>query len=132
MLLETDGFARWRRSRQSAEVTPPLSRLLGGPRRSPLWNDGAPIQAELFSVERLEEHARSLAAAQTVTPGEVKGASLAKRLADNETVLLAAYRDIAEAVDAGAAITPAAEWLIDNFHAVSYTHLRAHETDSYL
>src|SRR5680860_431771 len=118
MLLETDGFARWRRSRQSAEVTPPLSRLLGGPRRSPLWNDGAPIQAELFSVERLEEHARSLAAAQTVTPGEVKGASLAKRLADNETVLLAAYRDIAEAVDAGAAITPAAEWLIDNFHVV--------------
>jgi len=99
-------------------VTPPLSRLLGGPRRSPLWNDGAPIQAELFSVERLEEHARSLAAAQTVTPGEVKGASLAKRLADNETVLLAAYRDIAEAVDAGAAITPAAEWLIDNFHVV--------------
>ena len=33
-------------------------------------------------------------------------------------MLLAAYRDIAEAVDAGAAITPAAEWLIDNFHVV--------------
>jgi cyclic beta-1,2-glucan synthetase len=118
MLLETDAFARWRRSRQSAEGTPPLSRLLGGARRSPLWDDGAPIQAELFSVERLEEHARSLAAAQMVTPGEMKGASLAKRLADNETVLLAAYCDIAEAVDAGAAITPAAEWLIDNFHVV--------------
>jgi hypothetical protein len=82
MLLETDAFARWRRSRQSAEGTPPLSRLLGGARRSPLWDDGAPIQAELFSVERLEEHARSLAAAQMVTPGEMKGASLAKRLAE--------------------------------------------------
>ena len=33
-------------------------------------------------------------------------------------MLLAAYRDVAKAVDAGAAITPAAEWLIDNFHVV--------------
>ena len=32
--------------------------------------------------------------------------------------MLAAYRDIAKAVDAGAAITPAAEWLVDNFHVV--------------
>ena len=72
----------------------------------------------MFSVERLEEHARSLAAAQGVTPGERNGASLAKRLAENEAVLFAAYRDIAEAVDTGAAITPAAEWLIDNFHLV--------------
>ena len=32
--------------------------------------------------------------------------------------MLAAYRDVAEAIDAGAAITPAAEWLIDNFHVV--------------
>ncbi|HUX27618.1 MAG TPA: hypothetical protein VMV39_02475, partial [Terracidiphilus sp.] len=118
MLLKTDAFARWRRFRQSAEMTPPLIRLLGGPRRSPVWDEGAPIRAEFFSVERLEEHARSLAAAQTVTPGEVKGASLVKRLADNETVLLAAYRSIAEAVDAGAEITPAAEWLIDNFYVV--------------
>ena len=31
---------------------------------------------------------------------------------------LYAYRDIARAVDAGGAITPAAEWLLDNFHVV--------------
>jgi len=43
---------------------------------------------------------------------------LAGRLADNEKVLIAAYRDVAEAIDQGAAITPAAEWLIDNFHVV--------------
>ena len=119
MLVETDAFARWRRSRQSAEAELRRSAACSGaPGPSPPWDDGAPIRAELFSVERLEEHARSLAAAQTVTPGEVKGASLAKRLADNEAVLLAAYRDVAEAIDAGAAITPAAEWLIDNFHVV--------------
>ena len=118
MLLDTDTLARWRRFRQTAGITPPLSRLLGGPRRGPVWDETAPIRAEFFSVERLEEHARNLAAAQTVTPRKVKGASLAKRLADNETVLLGAYRSIAEAVDAGGEITPAAEWLIDNFHVV--------------
>ena len=85
---------------------------------SPPWDDGAPIRAELFSVERLEEHARSLATAQAVMPGHVKGPSLTARLADNEAMLLAAYRDVAKAVDAGAAITPTAEWLIDNFHVV--------------
>ena len=48
----------------------------------------------------------------------MKGPSLTARLADNEAVLLAAYRDVAKAVDAGAAITPTAQWLIDNFHVV--------------
>ena len=120
MLIETDEpeSARRHRSRPNECYGLPLRRFWGDARPTPPWDDGAPIRAELFSVERLEEHARSLAAAQAVSPGEVKGASLAKRLADNEAVLLAAYRDVAEAIDAGAAITPAAEWLIDNFHVV--------------
>ena len=33
-------------------------------------------------------------------------------------VLLAAYRSIARAVDEGRSITPAAEWLLDNYHVV--------------
>jgi cyclic beta-1,2-glucan synthetase len=102
---------------QEAMATP-LRRLLRGVGAHPPWDDEAPIRGELFSVERLEEHGRSLAAAQAVTPGETRGALLAERLAANEAVLVAAFRDIAEAVDAGAAITPAAEWLIDNFHVV--------------
>jgi len=35
--------------------------LEAGP--APPWDDAAPIRSERFSVERLEEHARSLAAA---------------------------------------------------------------------
>jgi cyclic beta-1,2-glucan synthetase len=97
-------------------LTSPLRRFLDGAAASSPWRDDAPIRSELFSVERLEEHARSLAAAQTVIPGIRKGASVRRRLVDNEAVLVAAYRDIAEAVGAGEAITPAAEWLIDNFH----------------
>ncbi len=46
------------------------------------------------------------------------GRSLAARLRDNESVLLEAYRAIANAVGEGRAITPAAEWLLDNYHLV--------------
>lgn len=80
-----------------------LRRFLGDGGTPPSWDDKARIRAELFSVERLEEHSRSLAAAQAVTPDKRKGASLAKQLTENEAVLVAAYRDIAEAVDTGAA-----------------------------
>ncbi len=84
-----------------------------------LWDDAAPIRAELFGVERLEHHALSLAAAQAVVsgrPGSVP--SLARRLKDNARVLLSAYRQSAQALQAGQQITPAAEWLLDNFHIV--------------
>ena len=102
----------------AGRVVTPLRRLLKDIGHRPPWDDAEPIRADLFGVERLEEHARSLAAAQAVATGERRAASLAKRLTDNESVLIAAYHDVAEAVDAGAAITPAAEWLIDNFHVV--------------
>jgi cyclic beta-1,2-glucan synthetase len=82
------------------------------------WAEDRPIREELFSVERLEEHARSLAAAQTVTARRVRVDGLSRRLAANERTLIAAYRDAGDAVEHGAAITPAAEWLIDNFHLV--------------
>ncbi len=71
-----------------------------------------------FSAERIEEHARSLAAAQPVTPKPSAGGPLAGRLADNAAVLLESYRTIVGATDDGGATTPAAEWLIDNYHLV--------------
>jgi cyclic beta-1,2-glucan synthetase len=86
-------------------------------RASP-WDSEAPIREELFSVERLEAHARSLAVAQTVALRATRGLPLAARLADNRAVLLSAYREIVEATDEGRATTPAAEWLIDNYHLI--------------
>jgi len=82
------------------------------------WSDGKPIREELFGAERLEEHARSLAVAQTVTPRPARGHRLSGRLADNGAVLLHAYRTIARSIDEGRAITPAAEWLVDNYYLV--------------
>lgn len=87
------------------------------PASSP-WNDREPVRQELFSAERLEEHARSLAEAQPVEPRLTRGHTLSARLADNGAVLLQAYRAIAGAIAEGGAITPSAEWLIDNYHLV--------------
>ncbi|MES1196627.1 MAG: hypothetical protein ABUL58_06760, partial [Steroidobacter sp.] len=82
------------------------------------WNTDALIREELFSIERLEQHASTLASAQVVADKPLKRRSLNARLVDNEAVLLAAYRAIGAAVNDAQAITPAAEWLIDNYHLV--------------
>jgi len=95
-----------------------IRRTLGyAPPASP-WDNHESIREELFSVERLEQHARSLAVAQLTTPTPAKGRALARRLSDNAVVLLNAHRTIAAAIEQGRAITPAAEWLIDNYHLV--------------
>jgi cyclic beta-1,2-glucan synthetase len=92
--------------------------------RAPKWRlDAAgdaeePIRAELFSVERLEQHGESLAAAQRIALRRGTDRRLTKRLSDNGRVLLAAYRAIAASIREESVITPAAEWLVDNFHVV--------------
>src|SRR6202000_1571191 len=77
-----------------------------------------PIRSELFSLERLEQHAASLAAAQQVEPRIGRGKPIAPRLYDNTRVLIQAYREIVKAARNAQPITPAAEWLLDNFHIV--------------
>ncbi len=74
------------------------------------------IRSELFSVERLEQHAESLAAAQQVTDGPRTGRHLDRRLENNGRVLFDAYRDVQRALREERAITPADEWLLDNFY----------------
>jgi cyclic beta-1,2-glucan synthetase len=61
-------------------------------RRASPWDSHDPIREERFSVERIEEHARSLAEAQIVAPKPARGHPLAKRLAENGAVLLNAYQ----------------------------------------
>jgi len=95
-----------------------ILRAFGRASQAAPWDNEESIRAELFSIERLEQHAASLAAAQPVTARPVTGRSLAARLRDNESVLLEAYRATADSVGEGRAITPAAEWLLDNYHLV--------------
>jgi cyclic beta-1,2-glucan synthetase len=77
-----------------------------------------PIRAELFSAERLEQHAESLAAAQTVTTDSDSGRPLIPRVTENGRALLEYYRATAKSVQQDLTITPAAEWLVDNFYIV--------------
>ena len=84
----------------------------------PPWNDMAPVREELFGVERLEQHAESLAAAQRVTATPPRVPSLRTRLNDNAAFLLSAYRATAAEVEGGRGVVHAAEWLLDNYHLV--------------
>lgn len=82
------------------------------------WHDFAPVREELFSVERLEQHAESLAKAQSITTHPPRVSTLHARLDDNANTLLAAYRASAAELEKGRAVVPAAEWLLDNYHLV--------------
>ncbi|MDH5319746.1 MAG: protein ndvB [Nitrospira sp.] len=77
-----------------------------------------PIRAELFGVERLEQHAASLAVAQVVTDDARGGRLLTPRVLDNKRVLVESYQAIARTIRDEKAITPADEWFVDNFHLV--------------
>ncbi|RAA99179.1 glycosyl transferase, partial [Burkholderia multivorans] len=88
-------------------------------RRTSPWSNARPIREEFFGEERLAQHAGSLARAQKVLPGVAAGPSLATRLKDNADHLLKAYRNTAAADARGEEITPAAEWLLDNYYLVA-------------
>ncbi|HET6676245.1 MAG TPA: hypothetical protein VFG71_12950, partial [Nitrospiraceae bacterium] len=77
-----------------------------------------PIRAELFGVERLEQHAESLATAQIVSADMRRGRPLIPRVIENGQVLIESYRTIIRSTQKEQTITPAAEWLVDNFHIV--------------
>ncbi len=74
------------------------------------------IRSELFSMERLEQEAERLAAADRVTIRPCARQHLARRLQDNGRALVDAYRDVETAVREERVITPADQWLVDNFY----------------
>jgi cellobiose phosphorylase len=77
-----------------------------------------PIREELWGVERLEQHAASLADSQQIRRGRPWDRRLSPRVRRNGQVLLESYRTIAESIREERALTPASEWLVDNFHLV--------------
>jgi cyclic beta-1,2-glucan synthetase len=93
-----------------------------------VWQDTAPIRADLFGTERLEHHAQTLAAAQVVAKDKpLRVRTLSSRVKENGDILLRAYRTCAQALQAGQTIAPAAEWLLDNFHLVEQQLRQIHD-----
>jgi len=80
----------------------------------------APVRAELFGVQRFEQHGRSLARAQVVQePGTDTGISpFFPRVESNLRSLRSAFDYVALISQSGRYVSPAAEWLLDNFHLV--------------
>ena len=77
-----------------------------------------PIRSELFSAEQLEQFAATLAAEHVARPGRKRGRRLLPRLRENARVLLQAQHALADAGRRTRIVSPAAEWLLNNFHLV--------------
>ncbi len=75
-----------------------------------------PLRAELFSVEQLARHARTLAANHQVVTRQGSNSLLA-RLTQNEDILRT-FNRATLGVKPGRRVTPAAEWLLDNFYLI--------------
>ncbi len=76
-----------------------------------------PLRAELFGVSQMVEHGKTLAGSHTLSPGR-HPERLLPRLAENESVLLEVRDLLTEAVKKSRGITPAGEWLLDNFYLI--------------
>ncbi|MEJ8820818.1 glucoamylase family protein [Variovorax humicola] len=79
-----------------------------------------PIRSELFGIQRFEAHGRSLARAQAVADPAAPSRKPAffPRLDENIASLRSAFDYIALTSRSGRYVSPAAEWLLDNFHLV--------------
>jgi cyclic beta-1,2-glucan synthetase len=80
-----------------------------------------PIRAELFGIHRFEGHGRSLAQAQAQLLDEKagsRGPAFFPRVEENLQALRSAYDQIVLTSRSGHYVTPAADWLLDNFHLV--------------
>jgi cyclic beta-1,2-glucan synthetase len=79
--------------------------------------DEQPLRSELYSADQMKQHGKTLAGlhkpAFDRTPDR-----LLPRLAENERVLIDARDLVMEAVKTDRRITPAGEWLLDNFYLI--------------
>ncbi|MEK6337030.1 MAG: glucoamylase family protein [Acidobacteriota bacterium] len=77
-----------------------------------------PIREELYSIDRLEQFAVALAAEHKISEKRRRVNLLLPRLEQNGRKLVAAYKTLADSIREEHVISPAAEWLVDNFHLV--------------
>ncbi len=76
-----------------------------------------PLRSELFSADQMEQHGRYLAESHVLATGRAPD-QLLPRLAANEEILLRVFEQLTEAVTAGRRVTPASDWLLDNFYLI--------------
>ena len=75
------------------------------------------LRSELFNAEQMARHGGFLAGLHELITGRATD-QLLKRLAENEDILSKVCGLLTEAVKANLQITPASEWLLDNFYLI--------------
>ncbi len=110
---KTSLFSHWLRMRTPRTGLSPIGSDAPG-QHTP---DEPPLRAELFSSDQMERHGVLLASAHRLRPGRQPDQLLA-RLALNEQVLTETCDRLMAAVAAKHRITPAGEWLLDNFYLI--------------
>jgi hypothetical protein len=93
----------------------PKSRYKGAGEQYPV--EELPLRAELWNVEQLERHARTIAGIHRLSTQKADD-KLLPRLMENERILITTYDQIAAAAARNRRIVPAAEWLLDNFYLI--------------
>ncbi len=83
----------------------------------PNYTNEEPLREELFSADQMSLYGQKLAKTHKLSKTSQQG-QLLKRLADNENVLNAVRKLLVDAIKKNNAITPAGEWLIDNFYLI--------------
>ena len=75
------------------------------------------LRSELFSSDKLGEYGKSLANSHKVVSGKIPN-QLLKRLDENESILIEVRNLLVETVKGNHRVTPAGEWLLDNFYLI--------------
>ena len=107
-------MATWRLRRLLPGATAEALALLD-PARGALE---VPVRAELFGAARFAQHGGSLGASHEAVAAARYSTRFFPRLRDNIAVLREAHRFIGQTERTGLHVTPAGEWLLDNFHIV--------------
>jgi cyclic beta-1,2-glucan synthetase len=74
-----------------------------------------PLRSELFGADQMEQHGRHLAGLHVLARARAPDQLLA-RLTANEEILHRVFDQLTAAVTADRRVTPASEWLLDNFY----------------
>ena len=105
------------------DASPAVCDILDGA-RGPLQ---PPIRSEIFGQQRLAQHGRSLGETHRASAATSRWATFFPRLRENITVLRQAHQYIGVHARTGYDISPAAEWLLDNFHLIEAQLGEIHE-----
>nr|WP_295996372.1 glucoamylase family protein [Rugamonas sp.] len=79
--------------------------------------DDLPLRAELFSAAQMAAHGKTLAAHHELSKRGGRD-RLLSRLADNATLIATTCEELTAAIKSGRQVTPASEWLLDNFYLI--------------